>query len=211
MVGRNGRSASSSAGFTISKMDLQMSQDHKSYHDYLLNRSRFSFWIRRFFVQDLVRHFHGQVLDVGCGIGEFLKQYHTSSLGIDINPFAVSYCQQQGLTCCISGAYPLPFADHSFDGVLASNILEHLDSVETAVAEAARVLKSGGILAITVPQEAGFKHDDTHVNLLRQADLAKIAERFNLQPQQSYFYPFRLEWPGKLLYFCELRAVFVKA
>ncbi|MBK8901480.1 MAG: class I SAM-dependent methyltransferase [Anaerolineaceae bacterium] len=188
-----------------------MSHEQQTYYNYLMKRSRFSFWIRRFFIADLTRHFHGQVLDVGCGIGEFLQQYNGDSLGIDINPLMVRHCHQQGFTCCVSGAYPLPFTEGSFDGVLASNILEHLDSVETAVAEAARVLKPGGVLAITVPQEAGFKHDDTHVNLLKQSDLAQIARRFNLQQKQSYFYPFRLEWPGKLLYFCELRAVFTKA
>lgn len=187
-----------------------MSQEHTAYYSYLKKRSRFSFWIRRFFVADLTRHFQGRVLDVGCGIGEFLQQYSGDSLGVDINPLIVAHCQQQGFACCVSGAYPLPFEKESFDGVLASNILEHLDSVETAVAEASRVLKPGGILAITVPQEAGFKHDDTHVNFLQQADLAQIAHRFRLQPKQSYFYPFRLEWPGKWLYFCELRAVFTK-
>ena len=186
-----------------------MSHEQHAYYNYLMERSWFSFWIRRFFIRDLTRHFHGYVLDIGCGIGEFLERY-PNSLGIDINPFVVTHCQQQGYSCCVSGAYPLPFADSSFDGVLASNILEHLDSVETAVSQAARILKPGGILAITVPQEAGFKHDDTHVQMLKQSDLAQIAKSVNLHQKQSYFYPFHIEWPGKLFYFCELRAVFTK-
>ncbi len=166
-----------------------MSNEEHTYYNYLMKRSWFSFWVRHFFIHDLSRHFHGHVLDIGCGIGEFLELY-PNSFGIDINPFVVTHCLQQGYSCCVSGAYPLPFADNSFDGVLASNILEHLDSVETAVSEAARILKSGGILAITVPQEAGFKHDDTHVRMLNKSDLTQIAESVNLHQKQSYFYPF---------------------
>ncbi len=186
-----------------------MSTEHRAYFNYLQKRSRVSFWVRHFFIKDLMRHFHGQVLDVGCGIGEFLDQYR-SSLGVDINPLMIDYCQAKGHQGCVSAAYPLPFATNSFDGVLASNILEHLESAETAVAEASRVLKPGGILVATVPQEAGFQHDATHIKMIQQSNFIEIAPKFGLKQTDSYFFPFRLQWPGKIFYFCELRAVFIK-
>ena len=48
-------------------------------------------------------------------------------------------------------AVELPFDDDSFDRVIASEVLEHVDDDETAFAELARVLRPGGRLAVTIP------------------------------------------------------------
>ena len=45
-----------------------------------------------------------------------------------------------------------PFADGSFDRVIASEVLEHIPDDETAMAELARVLRPGGSMAVTVPR-----------------------------------------------------------
>ncbi len=45
----------------------------------------------------------------------------------------------------------LPFANASFDCVVTSEVLEHIQDDVTALAELTRVLKPGGILAATVP------------------------------------------------------------
>ncbi len=45
----------------------------------------------------------------------------------------------------------LPFDDDSFDRVIASEVLEHVDDDGSAFAELARVLRPGGRLAVTVP------------------------------------------------------------
>jgi SAM-dependent methyltransferase len=46
----------------------------------------------------------------------------------------------------------MPYADDSFDVVLASEILEHVPQDDRAISELVRVLAPGGILAITVPR-----------------------------------------------------------
>jgi SAM-dependent methyltransferase len=48
-------------------------------------------------------------------------------------------------------ALRLPFPDGAFDAVIASEVMEHLDDDRGAAAELARVLRPGGILAVTVP------------------------------------------------------------
>jgi len=45
----------------------------------------------------------------------------------------------------------LPFADGSFDRVITSEVLEHIQDDVRAIAELTRVLKPGGTLAVTVP------------------------------------------------------------
>ena len=45
----------------------------------------------------------------------------------------------------------LPFADGSFDRIIASEVMEHIDDDEAALAELARVLRPGGVLAVTIP------------------------------------------------------------
>jgi SAM-dependent methyltransferase len=49
-------------------------------------------------------------------------------------------------------ALRLPFADGTFDRVVCSEVLEHLPDYETALDEICRVLKPGGLLAVSVPR-----------------------------------------------------------
>jgi SAM-dependent methyltransferase len=49
-------------------------------------------------------------------------------------------------------AYRLPFADASFDRIIAAEVLEHLPADTDAMAELYRVLKPGGQIAVTVPR-----------------------------------------------------------
>jgi SAM-dependent methyltransferase len=48
-------------------------------------------------------------------------------------------------------AQRLPFVDGAFDRVIASEVMEHIDDDDTAMAELTRVLRPGGTIAVTVP------------------------------------------------------------
>src|SRR5947209_5469031 len=53
---------------------------------------------------------------------------------------------------CVGGdATAMPFDDGSFDRVIAAEVLEHVPADQRALAEIARVLRPGGMLAVTVP------------------------------------------------------------
>ncbi|MER2511523.1 MAG: class I SAM-dependent methyltransferase [Nitrosomonas ureae] len=183
--------------------------DKLSYFAYLADRSPLRRFLRRVFIHDFARHFRGQVLDVGCGIGEFLRSYPTS-IGVDYNQFVVAHCAKSGLQCCEASALALPFAGAYFDGVLLSNILEHLTNPRQALEEASRVLKPGGKIVLSVPTEAAFPLDPTHVHMLRAPDIFELARGCGLTIASIYDFPFMMKWPGKYLYFCELRAVLIK-
>lgn len=185
--------------------------ENESYYAYLTNRSRLSFVVRkRLFIDSLVAAFHGRVLDVGCGIGEFLEAYPGESVGVDVNPLLVRYCLEQGFPGVVAGAYHLPFTAESFDGVLIYHVLEHLPEWQTAIQEAVRVLRPGGVLVTAVPMEAGFRHDHTHIHLLKSDDFQKAAAQNGLQVHQIKPHPAGARWLGNHLYIYELRSIFVK-
>ena len=52
----------------------------------------------------------------------------------------------------VGDALRLPYADNSFDVVVMSEILEHIPSDEAAITEMVRVLRPGGVAAVTVPR-----------------------------------------------------------
>ena len=125
-----------------------------------------------------------RMLDLGCGFGRHayeamrrgasviacdlglaeLHQVHTVYAGMrDTGELP------DGVTCqSINGdATRLPFADDSFDRVLASEVLEHIADDGSALAELARVLKPGGTMAVTIParvaeQVCWWLSDDYH-------------------------------------------------
>ncbi|HUP87374.1 MAG TPA: class I SAM-dependent methyltransferase [Acidimicrobiales bacterium] len=53
---------------------------------------------------------------------------------------------------CNGSALDLPFSDNSFERIIASEVLEHIDDDRRAMSELARVLKPGGRIAVTVPR-----------------------------------------------------------
>ena len=53
---------------------------------------------------------------------------------------------------CNGSALELPFADATFDRIIAAEVLEHVPDDRAAMRELARVLKPSGVLAVTVPR-----------------------------------------------------------
>jgi SAM-dependent methyltransferase len=109
-----------------------------------------------------------QVLDVGSGFGRHV--YECARRGAHV--VALDYAADEvvetrdtlaamveageitadSLVGVLRGdARTLPFADHTFDVVITSEVLEHIQDDVAAIAEMVRVLKPGGRFAATVP------------------------------------------------------------
>jgi len=54
-------------------------------------------------------------------------------------------------TASVGDATAMPFPDNSFDIVIAAEVMEHIPADQAAIGEVARVLRPGGIAAVTVP------------------------------------------------------------
>jgi SAM-dependent methyltransferase len=82
---------------------------------------------------DFVPYFAGQtnVLDIGCGRGEFLdllRERGIAARGIDLNPEMVEVCRSRGLDAVAADArgYLQGVPDESLGGVIAVQVIEHL-------------------------------------------------------------------------------------
>ena len=93
----------------------------------------------------------GKVLDVGCGLGaslEFLqREYGIEPHGVDASTETVKMAGKSYIIC--ADAKKLPFEDESFDAVMFECVLNLINEPQKAIAEARRVLKSGGALIIS--------------------------------------------------------------
>lgn len=91
-----------------------------------------------------------RVLDVGCGDGQVsrLARRIGASLVVGIDPtrnqIDVAAARAGGAHFARAGADHLPFADGTFDAVVACLVFEHIVAVDAAIAEVARVLRPGG-------------------------------------------------------------------
>jgi SAM-dependent methyltransferase len=95
------------------------------------------------------------VLDAGAGQGSLSAKL--ASLGFEVtstdsSPAAVSVLRERVTGDVVEAdVTSLPFADESFDAAVLGEVLEHVEDDRRALAEVARVLRPGGVLALSVP------------------------------------------------------------
>jgi len=115
---------------------------------------------------------HPRILDAGCGTGRNLVEFGPlgTAAGADPSPTAVAFCHERGLDGVIeSGIEELPFDDGSFDLILATDVLEHIERDDRAARELRRVAAPNGRLLVTVPAYMWLwsQHDETHHHVRR--------------------------------------------
>jgi ubiquinone/menaquinone biosynthesis C-methylase UbiE len=96
-----------------------------------------------------------RVLEIGTGEGQVARRLAQSGVagrtvaGVDLSSAQIREAARRGggPVYARSGAAALPFSDAAFDAVVACLVFEHIDAVDEAIAEVARVLEVGGRFA----------------------------------------------------------------
>ncbi|MEC9442412.1 MAG: class I SAM-dependent methyltransferase [Myxococcota bacterium] len=103
---------------------------------------------------DLLREYArgADVLEVGCGTGLILEkaaEVASSAHGVDISDGMLEQARARGLTVQqADAAEALPFEDESFDLVYSFKVLAHIEDIDAALQEMARVTRRGGYLLL---------------------------------------------------------------
>lgn len=105
-----------------------------------------------------------RVLDIGCGLGAYVRRFldfTPDAYGIDIDAPRVQEGADAGLQGLgIALSESLPFADASFDAVLLNEVIEHVQDDRQTLREALRVTKPGGKVVVFAPNR--FYPFETH-------------------------------------------------
>ena len=146
-----------------------------------------------------------KVIDVGCGAGR--HAFEAYRRGADVVAFDRDAAELRSVETVLQAmaeageapavasakavlgdALSLPYADETFDCVIASEVLEHIPHDDAAIAELVRVLKVGGTLAVSVPRwlpervcwllsEEYHGNEGGHVRIYRASELrSKITD-----------------------------------
>lgn len=101
-----------------------------------------------------------RILDLPCGRGFYLNMFRQVSqcdlVGADLDWSVVKKAKRilaplPKIQIHHASIYAMPYPTDCFDAVILSEVLEHIDDDVRGLKEAIRVLKPGGVLAVTVP------------------------------------------------------------
>jgi hypothetical protein len=189
----------------------------EQYFEYLHRRSWWRKQVRQGYLRDIRQQCIGKTIDLGCGVGELLKLLPNGSIGLEINPFAVRYCQAEGLNVALydpaSDDYRLEGLDQrGFSTLTMNHVLEHLDDPGEVLF---KLFESGKRLSIqrfvfTVPGWKGYLSDPTHRTFV---DMAYLGKKGLLNPPyyrliRAQYFPFNHYFFSNKLTHNELRIVF---
>jgi SAM-dependent methyltransferase len=114
-----------------------------------------AYWAYRDAFLELLPRPSGRALDVGCREGRVTRDLSERGYrvtGLDASATLVEAAAETAPDSdyIVGDAHELPFADGTFDLVVAYDVLTHVDDMPRAVGEAARVLVRGGHLCVCV-------------------------------------------------------------
>jgi len=109
----------------------------------------------------------GKILDIGCGGGlvtEELAVMGFSITGMDMSENSLRQAGRHAEKSAVAldvnyvqgNALHLPFSDGSFDGVVISDVLEHIEDLPRSISEISRVLRPGGVLVFDTINRTPF-------------------------------------------------------
>lgn len=166
-----------------------------------------------------------RVLDVGCSYGEqalMLTKNGLNVTGIDISKKLIDKLNKNAkkdrLNCkgIAGNIEKMPFKNNFFDGVIATEIFEHVKHPEYAVKECFRVLKKSGRICVSVPTSSSEKifsylhpnwvKNSGHINVFSKKEISNILTNAGFKILKNETQNF--EWSVFWLIHCLIRSNF---
>lgn len=107
-----------------------------------------------------------KILDVGCGVGNFISLDPKHIEGVDQNKESLKILNKRGFKAKLGQVTKLPFKKGEFDGIFCGHVIEHLypEQALSMLYEFDRILKPGGVIVMKTPLMYGrFYNDLTHI------------------------------------------------
>jgi ubiquinone/menaquinone biosynthesis C-methylase UbiE len=101
------------------------------------------------------------LLEVGCGTGLVLQRlapHARRAVGVDLSEGMLRRAAARGLRVVQGDAVRLPFRDATFDVVVSFKVLAHVERIDDALAEMARVVRPGGHLVLEFYNARSIRH-----------------------------------------------------
>lgn len=105
-------------------------------------------------VREFVELDDAAVLDVGCGIGTYVRRFRQFSEdvhGIEVEEERVAEASAELPNIVHAYGEALPYPDDRFDLVFSNEVIEHVDDDRRTAAEMVRVTRPGGIIVAFAP------------------------------------------------------------
>lgn len=140
------------------------------------------------------------VLDLGCAMGVYLRQFAPGSIGVDVSRPNIEHCWGLGLEVMAADLNSkLPFASESFPAILCSHVLEHVEAPIDLLRECNRILPPGGTLVLGLPIETSivnrlrgqryFYHHPGHLYSFSLENIDVLLQKTGYEIVRFYFEP----------------------
>lgn len=130
----------------------------------------------------------GALLEIGCGNGDrlaLLRDLGWDVHGIEPDPCASNSAQNKGLTVLEGALQADTFPAASFDAILMSHVIEHVENPSELIKNCRYLLKPGGVLVMLTPNTGSFGHrwfgrdwlhldPPRHLHLFNASNMKKI-------------------------------------
>lgn len=168
------------------------SKNHLKYYYYMNRTSHLGKIYRRYLVYNsLNNNLKGKCLDIGCGLGNFVK-YRKNTDAADINSVTIKLLNKEGFNAYLIKNNKIPVKDKMYDSLLMDNVLEHIQNPDNLLLECKRIVKNNGVLLIGVPGKKGFDSEKDHKVHYNQTKLILKLEEFKFKHLKTFYKPFKL-------------------